>query len=209
MLELTGHTSVPVVPGAVFPLVRTQEDTRLAMQISGVAPWLGAWAPTGHGAWDIPPLPEGSPKTQAAAEDAAHFLVRQVRAHPGQITIFAAGPLTNIALAIAIDPKFAEQTRGIVMVGGSLSPLSDDLELVTNPRHEFNFWFDPEAARIVLRAHWPRIDVTTVDVSIKAMFTKKTSWPHASGSIRASSRRHMMSTWMWTSATVRAMVTRS
>jgi inosine-uridine nucleoside N-ribohydrolase len=61
-------------------------------------------------------MPEGSPKMLAAAEDAAHFRVRLVRTHPGQITIFAAGPLTNIALAIAIDPKFAEQTCGIVVM---------------------------------------------------------------------------------------------
>jgi len=53
-----------------------------------------------------------------------------------------------------------------------LDPQTDDPEFATTPRHEFNFWFDPEAARMVLRARWPRIDVTTVDVSIKAMFTQ-------------------------------------
>jgi inosine-uridine nucleoside N-ribohydrolase len=58
-------------------------------------------------------------------------------------------------------------------MGGSLNPQTEDPEFATSPRHEFNFWFDPEAARIVLRAHWPRIDVTTVDISIKAMFTKE------------------------------------
>jgi purine nucleosidase len=58
-------------------------------------------------------------------------------------------------------------------MGGSLNPQTDDPEFATNPRHEFNFWFDPEAARIVLRAPWPRIDVTTVDISIKAMFTEE------------------------------------
>jgi purine nucleosidase len=199
MLELIGRTNVPVVPGAVFPLVRTQEETRIAMQMFGKPSWLGAWGPMGHGAWEIPPLREGSPKTQPAAEDAAHFLVRQVRAHPGQITIVALGPLTNIALAISIDPKFAEQTRGIVMMGGSLNPQSDDLELVTNPRYEFNFWFDPEAARIVLRAHWPRIDLTTIDVAIKAMFTKemldalsRASSPAAQYIARYSKERYFM-----------------
>jgi inosine-uridine nucleoside N-ribohydrolase len=57
-------------------------------------------------------------------------------------------------------------------MGSSLNPHTDDPEFATSPRHEFNFWFDPEAAHIVLRAHWPRIDVTTVDVSIKARFTE-------------------------------------
>lgn len=188
MLELIGRSDVPVVPGAVFPLVRTQEETRLSMQLSGKPVWMGAWGqlttdlavPTGavvapkavHGPWEIPPLPEGSPRAQPLAEDAAHFLIRQVRAHPGQVTIYAAGPLTNIALAVAIDPRFVELTRGIVIMGSSLNPHTDDPEFATSPRHEFNFWFDPEAARIVLRARWPRIDVTTVDVSIKAMFTQ-------------------------------------
>jgi inosine-uridine nucleoside N-ribohydrolase len=80
--------------------------------------------------------------------------------------------LTNIALAVSLDPHFAELTQGIVIMGGSLDPQTDDPEFATSPRHEFNFWFDPEAARITLRAHWPRIDLTTVDVSIKAMFTQ-------------------------------------
>jgi inosine-uridine nucleoside N-ribohydrolase len=111
------------------------------------------------------------PHTKPLDEDGAHFLIRQVRAHPHQVTIAGAGPLTDIALAIAIDPHFAEMTQGIFLMGGSLNPQTDDAEFATSPRHEFNFWFDPEAAHIVLRTHWPRIDVTTVDVSIKAMFT--------------------------------------
>jgi inosine-uridine nucleoside N-ribohydrolase len=125
------------------------------------------------GPWDTPPLIEGEPHSKPIAEDAAHFLIRQVHAHPHQVTIFAAGPLTDIALAVAIDPHFAELSQGLVVMGSSLNPHTDDPEFSTSPRHEFNFWFDPEAARITLRAHWPRIDVTTVDVSLKAMFTEE------------------------------------
>src|ERR1700728_2715404 len=192
MLELIGRTDVPVVPGAVFPLVRTQEETRLAAQLDGKVTWLGAWGqgptnlvqtpngvvgvapdhPNIHGPWDVPRLPEGAPHTKPLDEDAAHFLIRQVHAHPHEVTIYAAGPLTNIALAISIDPHFAEMTQGIVIRDGSLSPQSTDPEFANNPRHEFNFWFDPEAAHITLRAHWPRIDLTTVDISIKTQFTK-------------------------------------
>lgn len=180
MLELTGHTDVPVVPGAVFPLVRSQEETKLAASLYGQVGWLGAWGgvPSDpqhwpvHGPYEVSPLKEGAPHTKALDEDAAHFLVRQVRAHPHEITIYSAAPLTNIALAISLDPHFAEMTKGIVIMGGSLDPQSDDPEFSNEPRHEFNFWFDPEAAHIVLRAHWPRIDLTTVDVSVKAPFTK-------------------------------------
>jgi len=183
MLELIGRSDVPLALGAVFPLVRTQLETRLATPLVGQVGWLGAWGekptdatdaghPTPTGPFDVPPLEEGSPHTAPIAEDAAHFLIRQVHAHPHLVTVYAAGPLTNIAIAQAIDPHFAELTRGIVIMGGSLDPQTDDPEFATSPRHEFNFWFDPEAARMVLRAPWPRIDVTTVDVSIKAMFSK-------------------------------------
>ena len=193
MLELIGRSDVPVVPGAVFPLVRTEQDTRLAVPLDGKVVWLGAWGqgpttlvqtpkgvvgvtpanPQIHGPWEVPPLPEGAPHTKPLDEDAAHFLIRQVHAHPHEVTIYAAGPLTDIALALSIDPHFAGLTQGIVIMGGSMNPQTDDPEFSTSPRHEFNFWFDPEAAHITLRARWPRIELTTVDVSIKAMFTKE------------------------------------
>ena len=193
MLELTGHSNIPVARGAVFPLIRTQEETRLASSLEGKVTWLGAWGqgPTtleehggsvtpvtpehlhAHGPYEIPTMAEGEPALKAIDEDAVHFLLRQVRAHPHQVTIYAAGPLTNIALALAIDPDIAALTQGIVIMGGSLNPQTDDPEFATSPRHEFNFWFDPEAAHIVLRAPWPRVDVTTVDVSIKAPFTQQ------------------------------------
>ena len=190
MLELTGHTEVPVARGAVFPLIRTQQETRLAEALDGKQTYLGAWRqaaavsaadatqgtaerPKPHGPYEIPPLPEGPPAIKAIDEDAAHFLVRQVRAHPHEVTIYAAGPLTNIALAISIDPEFASLTKGIALMGGSLNPQTDDPEFATNPRHEFNLWFDPEASHIVLHADWPRIDVTTADVSIKSPFSQQ------------------------------------
>jgi len=191
MLELTGHADIPVAKGAVFPLVRTQQETRLSSALDGKVEWLGAWGQSlsvmqipgatpgppvksnAHGPDEIPLMHEGMPAIKPIDEDAAHFLIRQVRAHPHQVTIYAAGPLTNIALAISIDPEFASLTQGIVLMGGSLSPRSDDPEFAADPRHEFNFWFDPEAAHIVLRANWPRVDATTVDVSLKAPFTQK------------------------------------
>ncbi len=197
MLELIGRTDVPVVPGAVFPLVRSEKETQLASALYGKVVWLGAWGqgpttltPTANGMvpttvanptippsnpdnpYFIPPMPEGTPHTKPLDEDAAHFLIRQVHAHPHQVTIFAGGPLTNIALAISIDPDFAALTQGLIVMGGSLDPQTSDPEFSATPRHEFNFWFDPEAAHITLRAVWPRIDVTTVDISIKAMFTQ-------------------------------------
>lgn len=179
MLELIGRTDVPVVRGAVFPLVRTQDETKLALQQFGKVGWVGAWggAPDGrnqqmHGPYEVPPLAEGAPHTKPLEEDAAHFLIRQIRAHSHQVTIVALGPLTDIALALRIDPELAQLTQGITIMGGALNPIGDDPEFVTSPRHEFNFWFDPEAARVVLRAHWPRIDLTTLDATTKTTFTE-------------------------------------
>jgi len=192
MLELTGHSDVPVARGAVLPLIRGEEQTRMETARDGKAMWLGAWGPAEpaqsenaggahqtdsaqpkpHGPYEIPPMPEGLPTAKPLDEDAAHFLIRQVRAHPHQVTIFAAGPLTNIALAVSLDPEFAPLTKGIALMGGSLNPQTSDPEFAADPRHEFNFWFDPEAAHIVLHAGWPRIDVTTADISLKAPFTQ-------------------------------------
>ncbi len=167
MLELTGHQNVPVAKGASHPLVRSEEETRLEEQLGGKAEWLGAWNQK-----PAAMIPEGEPAIKPIDEDAAHFLIRQVRAHPHEVTIYAAGPLTNIALAVSIDPEFASLTKGIVLMGGSLNPQTDDPEFATDPRHEFNFWFDPEAAHIVLHAAWPDIEITTADVSLKAPFTQ-------------------------------------
>lgn len=180
MLELIHRTDVPVVPGAIFPLLRTEEQTNADKPLIGSFPWYGAWgdlakgtsAQPYHGPYVVPPLTEGAPTTKPLDEDAAHFLIRQVHAHPHQVTIYAAGPLTNVALALSIDPQFAALTEGIVIMGGSLQPITDDPEFATHPRHEFNFWFDPEAAHITLRAPWPRIDLTDVDISIKTQFTR-------------------------------------
>lgn len=175
LLELVGRTDVPVVPGASFPLVRTQQETELWQQLYGNIVYMGAWTkrPTSHGPYEVPPLREGNPKTKALTEGAAHFLVRMVREHPHKVTIYEGGPLTNLALALSIDPRFAELSKGLVLMGGSLNPQTDNPEFATNPRHEFNLWFDPEASHIVLRAHWPSIVCTTVDVSVKTQLTEQ------------------------------------
>ncbi len=179
MLELIHRTDVPVIPGAIFPLLRTRDEAFADRAQDGSFAWYGAWGDLAdhtsneayHAPEVIPPLAEGVPMTAPLTEDAAHFLLRQVQAHPHQVTIYAAGPLTNVALALSLDPHLAELTKGIVIMGGSLAPRTEDPEFATHPRHEFNFWFDPEAAHLVLRAPWPRIDLTTADISVKTHFT--------------------------------------
>jgi inosine-uridine nucleoside N-ribohydrolase len=172
LLEIIGRTDIPVVPGAVFPLVRQREETEIWQQRYGKVAFAGAWDERWwHDPFVVPTLPEGQPTTIPADEDAAHFLIRKVRQYPHQVTIYEGGPMTNLALAISIDPQFSELAQELVFMGGSLSPQTNDPESVNNPRHEFNFWFDPEAAKVVLRAPWKKIVCTSTDISIKTRLT--------------------------------------
>jgi len=174
LLEWIGRTDIPVVPGAAYPLVRTQAWTKLWEQQFGRVTYQGAWGRRGgsQGPFEVPALKEGNPQTKPLDEDAAHFLVRMVRKYPHQVTAYAGGPMTNLALALSLDAQFAELSKGLVFMGGSLNPRTDNPEYANDPRHEFNLWFDPEAAHIVLRAHWPSIVCTTVDVSVKTQLSK-------------------------------------
>jgi len=173
MLEMIGRTDIPVVPGAEYPLVRRKDETELWEQQYGAVQWLGAWTPRRYHPPDqLGDMPEGKPTSKPLDEDAAHFLVRMVHKYPHEITIYAGGPMTNLALAIAIDPEFPVLAKELVLMGGSLNPDTDDPEFVNAPRHEFNLWFDPEAAHIALTAPWKKITCTTVDISVKTRLTK-------------------------------------
>ena len=174
MLEIIGRTDIPVVPGAEYPLVRSKEETELWEQQYGVVHWVGAWTPRRyHPADQLGEMPEGKPSAKATDEDAAHFLLRMVHKFPHEITIYEGGPMTNLALAISIDPEFAGLAKELVFMGGSLNPKTDDPEFVDTPRREFNLWFDPEAAHIVLRAPWKKMVCTTVDISVKTRLTQE------------------------------------
>jgi inosine-uridine nucleoside N-ribohydrolase len=172
LLEIIGLTDIPVFAGAEFPLVRTREESRLWQQRFGKVAYAGAWDDRWwHEAPVIPPLPEGQPTTKPSEENAANFLIRMVHKYPHEVTIYEGAPMTNLALAISLDPQFPELAQELVFMGGSLSPRTDNPEFVNNPRHEFNFWFDPEAVEIVLRAPWKKIVSTPTDISVKTHMT--------------------------------------
>lgn len=174
MLELIGRTDILVVPGAEYPLVRRRDATEMWEQQFGMIPWLGAWTPRRyHPADQLGEMPDGLPTTKPASEDAAHFLIEMVHKYPHEVSIYEGGPMTNLALAISIDPEFAGLAKELVFMGASLNPATDDPEFVNAPRHEFNLWFDPEAAHIVLLAPWKRIVCTTVDISVKTRLTQQ------------------------------------
>jgi inosine-uridine nucleoside N-ribohydrolase len=163
-LEIAGRTDIPVVKGALFPLVNSAARTRAWEQAYGKIVWKGAWNdpvayPGSHpdDPHAVTPDPAGAPKAQATPGEAAEFLIQQVHRYPHQVTIIAAGPLTNIALAIRLDPQFASLAKELVFMGGfvdtNLQQVTGDADYAT----DFNIWFDPEAADITLTAPWAKI----------------------------------------------------
>lgn len=192
-LEVLGRKDVPVVPGRVLPLLNSAEATKRWEGLYGrlvfKGPWTDYW-PDGTiqdhpGAGDpshVPSLPTGNPTTKPSDEIAAAFLVRMVRAHPGQITLFATGPMTNIALAQSLDTTFAANVKELIYMGGSLTPHQTlpgasaeqfAREFVNSPRREFNIRWDPEAARIVAHAPFPKITMIPVDPSTGTQWTRE------------------------------------
>jgi inosine-uridine nucleoside N-ribohydrolase len=178
LLEIVGRTDVPVVPGAVFPLVNTEAKQHAWEKSFGIIPWKGAWNDPKeglfpdykvHGPFEVPHLDEGEPTIKPADEIAANFLIRQVHQYPNQVTIVAAGPLTNLALAIRLDPEFASLAKELIFMGGLIGGIS---KATGNPDFgsDFNLVFDPEAAEIVLTADWPAI-TSVGDVTNETMLT--------------------------------------
>jgi len=189
MLELIGRTDVPVVAGATYPLVNTEEGTIRWEARYGKLPYKGAWMREWpdyntvnrtryHAADVVPPLVEGAPTTQVLPEPAAMFLVRKVREFPGEVTILAMGPFTNLALAARLDDKFAASAKELVIMGGSFNPHAPALDefamqFVYSPRVEFNSRWDPEASHMTLHAGWKKITVAPNDATVLTKLTSE------------------------------------
>ncbi len=129
--EYIGAAGTPVTPGCAGPLLRPALDAR---QVHGES---------GLGGAVLPPA-AASP----APGHAIDYITETVRAAPGQITLVATGPLTNIALAVKREPRLADWVREFVIMGGSAGRGN------VTPAAEYNIWADPEAAAAVFRAGW-------------------------------------------------------
>jgi inosine-uridine nucleoside N-ribohydrolase len=189
MLELVGRTDVPVVAGATFPLVNSKERNKRREALYGALAYKGAWMDSWpayntmkrrepHAPEIVPPMAEGMPKTKPAAISAAEFMLAKTREFPGQVTIIAMGPLTNLALAQRIDDGFAARVKQVVTEGGNfvvdVAAAQDEfgMQIAYNPRMSFNHFWDPEAAHIVFTTAWPKLTLVTNDASEKAIGTK-------------------------------------
>ena len=172
-LEIAGRSDIPVVPGAEGPLINSKEESELWEQQFGTLNFKGAWSPRTYHAPDIvPEMAEGAPTTKPLNEHAVDFIIRMVHSYPGEVTLWAGGPLTNIALAIRKDPTVVSISKELVVMGSGLDASLAGIQRM-NGRREFNWWFDPEAVRIVMSAPWKKITITPNDVSMKTSLSKE------------------------------------
>ncbi len=141
--ELVDKSEMPVYAGAQFPLVHersTYEDK--------------IWG--GYGKLDPPEYLMGPAKKKVGDVHAVNFIIDTVRTYPGEVIIAAIGPLTNLAMAIRLAPDIVHKIKSLSIMGGAIGLLPDGRGNTT-PSAEFNFWVDPEAARIVLRSGIPTL----------------------------------------------------
>ena len=149
-VEQTGRPEVPVYKGAEMPLLNTPREQELREALYGsLIGWHGSFNPDAPNAKQTWPPPGGYPKTKPHPGRAADFIIDTIRANPGEVVLYCAGPLTNIALAVSMDPGIVPLTKAIYIMGGS-----------SGGGGELNWWWDPEAAAITMRAPWKEIVVT-------------------------------------------------
>jgi len=184
LLEISGHTDIPVFQGAEFPLINSKEESERWEAMYGKFEYKGAWTDKFkanrsiifempyHEPNVVPPMPEGEPRMEGQAGTAAQFIVDMVHKYPHEVVLWAGGPLTNYALALKLDPSVATLAKEFVLMGGGLYADKGAIDKgALNARREFNWWFDPEAARIVLRAPWKKMTITPIDISVKTRYT--------------------------------------
>jgi inosine-uridine nucleoside N-ribohydrolase len=149
VLEIAKRSNIPVAAGAVKPL---------AMDYRGPAAFVHG--PDGQGGVNL-----AAPATVPLAADAARFIIDTVMSSPGQITLVPLGPLTNVALAMLLEPRLTQQVAEIVLMGGAAFVGGN-----ASPAAEANILNDPEAADIVFGAECP-IVMAGLDVTEKTLMT--------------------------------------
>jgi len=147
LLHVAGRTDLPVARGASQPLV---------LPLGKTGEFVHGQDAMGDIGWTDILIPHLKPIDKPAAQ----FIVEQVMANPGQITLVAIGPLTNLALALQLEPRIAQAARCVVIMGGSVAAPGN-----VSPTAEANIYNDPHAAEMVFSAGWPLtmagLDVTT------------------------------------------------
>lgn len=163
ILETLGATEVAVARGAAIPLV--QSPLPHADFVHGLD-GLGNQYPgsTSQIPSDKPALLSGSAlHASVQTLDAADFIIAAAKASPGEITLVAVGPLTNIAEALIREPALPDLLAGLVIMGGTVDEPGN-----VSPLAEANFMNDPHAADALFAANWPAT-VVGLDVTHRIM----------------------------------------
>ncbi|HEU4746584.1 MAG TPA: nucleoside hydrolase [Anaerolineales bacterium] len=148
ILELGNATHIPVARGCELPLV---QPSLLAPETHG---------DTGLGYARLP-----APRLKPISQHGVDFLIEQILRSPGEITLLAIGPLTNVALAIRQEPRVVEALKELIIMGGALR-----YEGNTTALAEFNTYVDPHAAHIVYHAGIPTT-LVPLDVTYQCILT--------------------------------------
>lgn len=149
LLEIAGRTDIPVAKGAADSLVGDYKNPPAFIH-----------GDDGQGNVNLPP-----PTSAPIAQSSAQFIVEQIMAAPGEVTLVPIGPLTNIALALRLEPRIAHNVKQVVLMGGNALVSGN-----STPAAEANIYDDPEAADVVFGAEWP-VTMVGLDVTTKAMMS--------------------------------------
>lgn len=139
-VKRAGLSAVPIAEGAGQPLLHRQSDFAHRSRMYGAA-FGGAWG----NADLLEKQPSPRPEAMNGGRHAVFFLIDQIRKSEAPVSLLSIGPLTNIALALRIAPDIRDNIASIVCMGGAFYVPGN-----VTPSAEFNWWFDPEAAAIVL-----------------------------------------------------------
>ncbi|SFW73891.1 nucleoside hydrolase [Luteibacter sp. UNCMF366Tsu5.1] len=148
LVDLLG-AATPVHPGCPSPLVRAPDEDAAFV----------------HGADGFGDVGFAEPAHPAEAEHAALALLRLTRERPGELTLVALGPLTNLALAVRLDPTFPSRVKRLVVMGGAVTGHGNTGKVPA----EFNIGFDPEAAHVVFEA-FPMFDLVDWEATVRHAF---------------------------------------
>jgi purine nucleosidase len=155
---------VMVYAGAETPLLHTAAMAGEEARRWGPLEFRGAFAENPN---TVVPAPGTKLTGRRARGGAVDQLISEIERHPGEITILAVGPLTNVALALRLRPEIETKIKQIVIMGGNVRSPGN-----ASPSAEFNFWFDAEAARLVLRSRIPKKILFDLDICNRALLRK-------------------------------------
>ncbi len=118
-----------------------------------------------HGEDGFGDVLEGQPEAKPETEHAVNAIVRQARENPGELTLVTIGPLTNVALALRLEPDLPNLYQRLVVMGGAVTGKGN----VSNVSAEFNIYTDPEAAHMVF-SEWPSFELADWEATMAHQF---------------------------------------